>query len=63
MTCLMGLVLYVLGQRLQVYGNEIGTAGNSSVLMAFGRWWPHWRQRCSCASISARAVWRALPLV
>lgn len=32
-TCLMGLILYVLGQRLQVYGNELGTAGNSSVLM------------------------------
>jgi drug/metabolite transporter (DMT)-like permease len=34
-TCLMGLVLFVLGQRLQVFGNEIGTAGNSAVLMAF----------------------------
>ena len=34
-TCLMGLLLYVLGQRLQVYGNSIGSAGNSSVLMAF----------------------------
>lgn len=33
-TCLMGLVLYVIGQRLQVYGNQLGTAGNSSVLMA-----------------------------
>jgi drug/metabolite transporter (DMT)-like permease len=33
-TCLMGLILYVLGQRLQVYGNAIGTAGNSAVLMA-----------------------------
>lgn len=33
-TCIMGLVLYVLGQRLQVYGNQIGTAGNSAVLMA-----------------------------
>ncbi len=33
-TCLMGVILYVLGQRLQVYGNELGTAGNSSVLMA-----------------------------
>ena len=30
----MGVALYVIGQRLQVYGNEIGTAGNSSVLMA-----------------------------
>lgn len=34
-TCLMGLLLYVLGQRLQVYGNQLGTAGNSAVLMAF----------------------------
>jgi len=33
-TCLMGLMLFVLGQRLQVYGNQLGTAGNSSVLMA-----------------------------
>ena len=30
----MGLMLYVVGQRLQVYGNQAGTAGNSSVLMA-----------------------------
>ncbi len=34
LTCLMGLMLYVLGQRLQVYGNYLGTAGNSAVLMA-----------------------------
>lgn len=33
-TCLMGFILFVIGQRLQVYGNELGTAGNSSVLMA-----------------------------
>lgn len=33
-TCGMGFVLYVVGQRLQVYGNQIGSAGNSSVLMA-----------------------------
>jgi drug/metabolite transporter (DMT)-like permease len=33
-TCLMGVMLYVLGQRLQVYGNQLGTAGNSAVLMA-----------------------------
>jgi drug/metabolite transporter (DMT)-like permease len=33
-TCLMGVMLVVLGQRLQVYGNQLGTAGNSSVLMA-----------------------------
>jgi len=32
--CLMGLIVYVLGQRLQVGGNQIGTAGNSAVLMA-----------------------------
>ena len=35
LTCSMGLMLYVLGQRLQVYGNEIGMAGNSAVLTAF----------------------------
>jgi drug/metabolite transporter (DMT)-like permease len=34
MTCVMGLTAFVLGQRLQVYGNEIGSAGNSAVLMA-----------------------------
>lgn len=34
-TCLMGLVLYVVGQRLQVYGNQLGMAGNSAVLTAF----------------------------
>jgi drug/metabolite transporter (DMT)-like permease len=34
-SCLMGLMLFVLGQRLQVYGNQLGTAGNSSVLMGF----------------------------
>ena len=33
-TCLMGLILVVLGQRLQVYGNQMGSAGNSAVLMA-----------------------------
>jgi drug/metabolite transporter (DMT)-like permease len=33
-TCAMGLMLYVGGQRLQVYANQIGTAGNSAVLMA-----------------------------
>ena len=33
-TCWMGVILVVLGQRLQVYGNQLGTAGNSSVLMA-----------------------------
>src|SRR5712691_3128265 len=33
-TCLMGLLVYVLGQRLQVYGNQLGTAGNSAVLMS-----------------------------
>jgi drug/metabolite transporter (DMT)-like permease len=35
MSCVMGIVLFVLGQRLQVYGNQIGTAGNSAVLMGF----------------------------
>jgi O-acetylserine/cysteine efflux transporter len=33
-TCVMGLMVFVLGQRLQVYGNQLGTAGNSAVLMA-----------------------------
>ncbi len=33
-TCLIGLMGYVLGQRLQVYGNQMGTAGNCAVLMA-----------------------------
>jgi drug/metabolite transporter (DMT)-like permease len=31
---LMGLLVFVAGQRLQVYGNQLGTAGNSAVLMA-----------------------------
>lgn len=35
LTCLMGLVLFVIGQRLQVYGNQLGTAGDSAVLMGF----------------------------
>lgn len=34
-SCFMGVLLFVLGQRLQVYGNQLGTAGNSSVLMGF----------------------------
>ena len=34
-TCGLGVVVCVLGQRLQVYGNELGTAANSAVLMAF----------------------------
>jgi drug/metabolite transporter (DMT)-like permease len=34
MTCVMGLVVVVFGQRVQVYGNQLGSAGNSSVLMA-----------------------------
>jgi len=32
-TIAIGLLLFVLGQRLQVLGNQLGTAGNSSVLM------------------------------
>jgi drug/metabolite transporter (DMT)-like permease len=32
-TCVMGVMLYVVGQRLQVYGNQLGTASNSAVLM------------------------------
>lgn len=34
-TCVMGLIVFVVGQRLQVYGNTIGKAGDSAVLMAF----------------------------
>jgi drug/metabolite transporter (DMT)-like permease len=30
----MGIILYPIGQRLQVYGSILGSAGNSSVLMA-----------------------------
>ncbi len=33
-TVLMGLVVFTLGHRLQVYGNKLSTAGNTSVLMA-----------------------------
>jgi drug/metabolite transporter (DMT)-like permease len=33
-TILLGVVVFALGQRLQVYGNAIGSAGNSAVLMA-----------------------------
>jgi drug/metabolite transporter (DMT)-like permease len=33
-TCILGIVVYVAGQRLQVYGNHLGSAGNSAVLMA-----------------------------
>jgi drug/metabolite transporter (DMT)-like permease len=33
-TILLGLLVFVIGQRLQVYGNQLGTAGNSSVLLA-----------------------------
>jgi drug/metabolite transporter (DMT)-like permease len=33
-TCVMGLVVFVLGQRLQVFGNKLGTASDSSILMA-----------------------------
>src|SRR5262249_10395879 len=34
-SCFMGVMLIVVGQRLQVYGNQLGTAGNSAVLMGF----------------------------
>jgi drug/metabolite transporter (DMT)-like permease len=30
---LMGVLVFMVGQRLQVYANQLGTAGNSSVLM------------------------------
>ncbi len=33
-TCLLGLVVFVLGHRLQVFGNKLNTAANSSILMA-----------------------------
>jgi drug/metabolite transporter (DMT)-like permease len=33
-TCVLGIILIVLGQRLQVYGNNLGRAGDSAVLMA-----------------------------
>jgi drug/metabolite transporter (DMT)-like permease len=33
-TILLGVAVFALGQRLQVYGNAIGSAGNSAVLMA-----------------------------
>jgi len=33
-TVLLGLVVFVLGHRLQVLGNKLGTASNSSILMA-----------------------------
>src|ERR1700722_19777346 len=33
-TVLMGLVVFTLGHRLQVWGNKLSTAGNTSVLMA-----------------------------
>lgn len=34
MSILIGLLVFVLGQRLQVWGNELGKAGDSAVLMA-----------------------------
>src|SRR6185369_4802619 len=33
-TCALGVVVFAAGQRLQVYGNQLGSAGNSAVLMA-----------------------------
>ena len=33
-TCVLGVTVYVIGQRLQVGGNQLGTAGNSAVLLA-----------------------------
>lgn len=33
-SCVLGVVLCVLGQRLQVHGNDLGKASNSAVLMA-----------------------------
>lgn len=31
--CAVGVITFCVGQRLQVFGNQIGSAGNSSVLM------------------------------
>src|SRR5437016_5768051 len=33
-TILLGVMAFAAGQRMQVYGNAIGSAGNSAVLMA-----------------------------
>jgi drug/metabolite transporter (DMT)-like permease len=33
-TVVMGLIVFTLGHRVQVYGTKIGSAGNASVLMA-----------------------------
>src|SRR3954453_19478876 len=33
-TIIMGVIVFMVGHRVQVYGNKLGTAGNSSVLMA-----------------------------
>lgn len=33
-TALMGIVVFMLGHRVQVFGNKLSTAGNSSILMA-----------------------------
>lgn len=33
-TAIMGLIVFMLGHRIQVFGNKLNTAGNSSVLMA-----------------------------
>ena len=33
-TVVMGVIVFMLGHRVQVYGNKLSTAGNSSVLMA-----------------------------
>jgi drug/metabolite transporter (DMT)-like permease len=33
-TCLLGIIVSVIGQRLQVHGNQIGSAGHSAVLMS-----------------------------
>jgi drug/metabolite transporter (DMT)-like permease len=35
LSCLLGVLVFVVGQRLQVYGNHLGRAGDSAVLMAF----------------------------
>jgi|SRR5581483_569300 drug/metabolite transporter (DMT)-like permease len=34
-TAIMGCIVFMLGHRVQVYGNKLSTAGDTSVLMAF----------------------------
>ena len=56
-SCLLGVTLVVLGQRLQVYGNQLGTAGNSAVLMAV----EPLVTSVAAAIVSPRAHWAPAP--